>query len=533
MIREGRLVGLGVLSLIAVKRDLFRFSIWWFCIVGTFAASVPALDQIIATDAQRTAHAAFMRSPLGVLLAGPGYGLKDLTLGPIVVAELLQTVLIAVAILSILTVVRHTRAEEDSGHAELVRAGVVGRESGLTAAALLLVGTNLLIGAGITVALAVTSLGGTDAVALGLGVALTGITCGGIAAITSQVFSDSRSASGAAFYVITGLFVARTFGDIADVPFLSWISPFAWTQRLRLYADLRWWPLALYLVVILISFGIAFAYQSQRDLGAGLMTSRLGDANASKSLRGPITLLFRLQRSAVVGWSVGIFLSVFLIGLAAHSIQDLIASSPELLVVLGGDVEKLFDGYFALLINYVSMVVAGYAISSAATMRSQEEAGFSGLVLAGRVSRWRWFFAGFVSTAVGVSILLLVGGLGLGLSAWYAAEDPRWVATMLVAAVTQLPAPFVFAGFTFLLVGALPRFTGISWGIFGVAALISSFGAMLDLPDWTLDLSPFEFLAKLPLEDFDLVPALVLTASTILFGIIGMVAFRRRDLAEG
>lgn len=533
MIREGRLAGTGVLSLIALKRDFVRLVIWWFAIVGTLAASVPALDQIISTDAQRAAHAAFMRTPLGVMMAGPGYGLEDLTLGPLVVAEYLQVVLIAVAMLSILTVVRHTRAEEDSGRAELVRAGAVGRESGLAAAATLLVGINLLIGAGISAALAATGLGGADAFAMGLGVALTGIAFGGIAAVTSQFFSQARSASGSAFYVMTALFVARTFGDIADVAALSWISPFAWTQRLRLYADLRWWPLALYLVVIVISFGSAFAHQSQRDLGAGLMAARSGKANASPLLRGPISLLCKLQRGAVFGWSIGIFLSVFLIGLAANSIQDLIASSPELLVVLGGDVENLFNGYFALLINYVSMAAAGFAIASALMMRSQEEAGLAGMALAGGISRWRWFGAGIITTILGTTVLMLIGGLGLGLSAWYVDGDSNWMATMLVAAIAQLPAPLVFAGFAFLLAGLLPLRTGIVWGIFGIAALISSFGAMFDFPNWTLDLSPFEFLAKLPLEDFELMPVLVISALATLFAFVGMAAFRRRDLTEG
>ena len=79
----------------------------------------------------------------------------------------------------------------------------------------------------------------------------------------------------------------------------------------------------------------------------------------------------------------------------------------------------------------------------------------------------------------------------------------------------------------------LPRRTGIVWGIFGITALISSFGAMFDFPDWTLDLSPFEFLAKLPLEDFELMPVLVISALATLFAFVGMAAFRRRDLTEG
>ena len=53
--------------------------------------------------------------------------------------ELMLTLIVATSILSILTVIRHTRAEEESGIAELVLSSVVGRYA-RTYAALILVG---------------------------------------------------------------------------------------------------------------------------------------------------------------------------------------------------------------------------------------------------------------------------------------------------------------------------------------------------------------------------------------------------------
>ena len=50
--------------------------------------------------------------------------------------EVALAVMVAAAIMSIQLVVRNTRAEEESGRAELVRAGVVGRRAALTAALL-------------------------------------------------------------------------------------------------------------------------------------------------------------------------------------------------------------------------------------------------------------------------------------------------------------------------------------------------------------------------------------------------------------
>ena len=87
-------------------------------------------------------------NPAAVLLSGPGYGLDDYTLGAMVANEVALAVMVAAAIMSIQLVVRNTRAEEESGRAELVRAGVVGRRAALTAALLETALANAAIAAG-------------------------------------------------------------------------------------------------------------------------------------------------------------------------------------------------------------------------------------------------------------------------------------------------------------------------------------------------------------------------------------------------
>ncbi|TFC15158.1 ABC transporter permease, partial [Cryobacterium algoritolerans] len=54
---------------------------------------------------------------------------------------------VAVAILMVVVVIRHTRAEEESGRLELVGAGVVGRSAPLAAALIVAIGASAAIGA--------------------------------------------------------------------------------------------------------------------------------------------------------------------------------------------------------------------------------------------------------------------------------------------------------------------------------------------------------------------------------------------------
>ena len=63
-----------------------------------------------------------------------------------------------------------------------------------------------------------------------------------------------------------------------------------------------------------------------------------------------------------------------------------------------------------------------------------------------------------------------------------------------------------------------------------VAWLVVLFGDVFDLPQWLQDVSPFEHLALMPLQDFRLAPFLVLALVAVALSAAGQLAFRRRDL---
>ena len=67
------------------------------------------------------------------------FGRNETDLGAMMANEMMLTLIVATSILAILTVIRHTRADEEGGAAELVLSSVVGRHA-RTAAALILVG---------------------------------------------------------------------------------------------------------------------------------------------------------------------------------------------------------------------------------------------------------------------------------------------------------------------------------------------------------------------------------------------------------
>ena len=119
--------GMGTLLRLVLRRDRLRLALWIGGIAGYVVLIGRALPGLYATAAERQARAEFVDSPVARMFRGPGYGLDEYTLGAMLANEMLLWALVAVGVMGLLGTVRHTRAEEESGRAELVRAAEVGR----------------------------------------------------------------------------------------------------------------------------------------------------------------------------------------------------------------------------------------------------------------------------------------------------------------------------------------------------------------------------------------------------------------------
>ncbi|MEV4068059.1 ABC transporter permease, partial [Nonomuraea dietziae] len=104
-------------------------------------------------------------------------------------ADAIYTVL---ALIAILTIVRHTRGEEESGRAELVGAGVIGRFAPLTAALVFTAGA--MVATGLICALAMIYMGFDVTGSLSFGAAITaaGLVFTGVGALAAQLTEGAR-----------------------------------------------------------------------------------------------------------------------------------------------------------------------------------------------------------------------------------------------------------------------------------------------------------------------------------------------------
>jgi ABC-2 type transport system permease protein len=241
--------------------------------------------------------------------------------------EVFLTMAVVVALMSIFLVVRHTRADEEAGRAELVRATRVGRHAPLLAAVALLVLANLGVAVAVAVVAVVAGLGVAGAVLLGASLAGVGLVHGALAAVAAQLTAHARSALALAGSLVGLSVLLRAAGDVRDDA-LSWLSPIGWGQATYPYHLDRWWPLLLCLGTAGVAVGVALALLDRRDHGAGMLPGRPGRPHAPRSLGGPLGLAWRLQRGTVAGWTAGIVVSGLAFGSLVRATEDLLEGPP-------------------------------------------------------------------------------------------------------------------------------------------------------------------------------------------------------------
>jgi ABC-2 type transport system permease protein len=211
-------------------------------------------------------------------------------------------------------------------------------------------------------------------------------------------------------------------------------------------------------------------------------------------------------------------------------VEDLVGdSSLSRDLILQGS-NDIVDGFYATLIVMLALLAAGFSISSALRPHGEEDGGRVESLLATALPRSRWLAGHVVVTVLGTLVVLAAAGFGLGTTYAAVTGDTGAVLRFSVPVLSFAPAVLVLSGFARLLHGAAPRASILAWLGLLVAWVVLVFGDVLDLPQWLQDVSPFEHLALMPLQDFRLAPFLVLTLVAIALSAAGQLAFRRRDL---
>ena len=512
---------------LAWRRDRVMISvtvvvIWlmtWFSAVATV--------EMFPDEASRVAAAKVANStPSVVAMYGTIY--DPASIGGIGSAKLQMLDLIAVAILAIAIMRRHTRQEEETGRFELLGATVVGRWAPLGAAVVLGVITSLVTGLGVALCCGFGYFPWEGSWLLGLSVAGVGLAWTGLTAVAVQLSSSNQVCGAYAFGSLGLAFLLRMVGDLNELngtSFVRWLSPLGWAMQVRAFSGDRWWPLLFPVGLLVVTLGVAFRLLSTRDLGAGLLADRKGSGTGR--IGSAAGLAWRLQRGSLLGWGLVFFIMGTVMGSLRGNMDGLLTPEMEAMLRQLGGMGKVDDLFATVYVGVAGLGAGAYGVTAALRLRAEEVKLHAEQILATRTSRLAYLASHALYALVGGALLPVLSGLGA------AATDKTGVDKLthdVLPYVVLAPATWVIVGIALLLFGWLPRFSSLAWAILAGFALLGELGSLLKLPEWIQKLSPYTALPRMPFEEFRPAPVLVLLAIAVGLVVVGYIGFRRRDL---
>ncbi|MEV8316200.1 ABC transporter permease [Streptomyces sp. NPDC059900] len=518
-----QLAGTGALLRLALRRDRVMLPVWVLIVAGLVLAMPGALEQSYGTAAERADAMRSMNANSSMrALYSPVFG--D-SIGALSAWRIGVYASILAAAMSLIIVVRHTRDEEETGRQEMLSAAMVGRRAPLTAALLAAFTANAAVA--LLIAGGMAGHGSGGALALGLGVAGTGMLFATMAAIVAQLTESARLAKGLTSGVLGAAYVLKAAGDAGSgggESVLTWLSPLGWVENLRAFAGERWWVLLLVGGAILAQGALAYDLAGRRDVGMSFLPTRPGPAKGRLATAG--ALARRLQRGSVLGWVLGFLVSGVVFGGMAEGAADIVGdnrNTRDIIERMGGQ-SGLTEAFLSTMVGMLGMVAALYVVASVLRLHGEETSQRAEPVLANAVGRLRWA-AGHLVIAFGGALLLMLAG-GLGLAIGYGKDFGPVIGACLV----QVAAIWAIGGLAVLLAGAFPRAAVAAWAVAGVCLAIGWIGPALDLPQVAMDLSPYGHLPKLPGGGMEWAPVAVLLAIAAALVGAGLAGLRRRDM---
>ena len=526
---------------LALRRDRLTLPAWILG-MGAFVAVTTALF-----DDRFSTNPGLLEQDTRIVVENAGMRVLGLVTGASVGGYTLHrdalTLAVLAAMMSVLAVVRHTRQSEELGREEMLGAVVVGRYASLAAATAVTLAANVALAVAIALGLVVAGQPVAGSLVGGASIAVVGVFFTGVAAVTSQLTSTSRGATGLASAAVGAAFALAALGNMmgtVDVARLrvtsawpAWLSPIGWGQQMRPYADNLWWPAALACLALVGLFATAVVLVGRRDVGRGMWAERRGAASAHPALLSPTGLVWRLQRGALLGWAAALVGFGLVFGALSDQIAGQEGASTEWYDAFGGDVD-LIGAYWASMMQIAGTAVSIYVVTLMLRLHRDESQGVLESVLATAVSRLQWLGAYAVNAVVGALLLMLGFAVAMAVTGGGALGGTApLLGDLVVAALVQLPAIAVLGAAAVAMAAVAPRWaSGLLWALVVVFIVVGPmFGASLGLPSWLLNLSPFTHVPNAPAAAVTLTPILGLALTAALLAVTSALGMRHRNLA--
>jgi len=463
-----------------------------------------------------------------------GYPYDPVTIGGYSAWRVGGTLAIAAAVFGIFAAVRALRGEEDTGRMELVLAGVLRRRTAYLAALSAIAAGVLLLWLAETVGFVFAGLPTGGSAYLALATASVIPVYVGVGALVSQLAPTRRMALELGNALVGVSLLVRVVADTSSgAGWLRWLTPLGWAEELRPFTSSQQ-PLALLLPLAASALLLTAAAKiyAGRDVGTGVLPARDSASPRLRLLSSPLTQGLRSERGTILAWLLSVGGFSFILGAVSTSISsvDISASMQREIAKLGGGSIATPTGYMAFVFIFFILVVSLFACAQIAGARHEEADERLETLLALPVSRRGWL-GGRLALAAGAALAL---ALAAGFFSWAGAASQGSdisLARMLEAGANCMPVTLLFLGIAALLFALVPRASGgIAYGLVTVAFLWQLTGALLSVPKWALELTPFAHVGLVPAQPFRAGAAVIMLGIAAVSALAAAWFFQRRDL---
>lgn len=511
------------------RRERIVSSIWLLSIVLSVALFATLYPPLIPTHTEKVALALSMQNPAMVAMMGPVYGVENLSQASVMAQQTLIWFLIAVALMNIFLINRHSRIDEEQGSQELLRALPINKREFTLSVLLFALGLNLAIGVLSACALNIVNIEGTTllgSLLFGLAITWVGFFFASLTLLLAQLFHTGTAVNTAALTLLALSYIVRAIGDVGNST-LSYFSPLGLALSTHLFYANHLTPLVLLALQSLIMGIIALCLGVKRDYGSGLLPQRKRETTASKSVTSVGRLAWRLSYQSLIAWAVGIFLLALSYGSVITELATFVENN-ELMrkIIETGGSSTLLDGYIALIYALMTPLCSVPMILISLRIYGEERRGRVELLFTKPIRRLSLYRKFLLITFVEGIVMLLLLAIGL----YVPATSLLSLSKLILIGFSYLPAMWFITSVGVALVGLIPRLSSFVWLYIGSTFLIMYMGEITNLPKWISYLSPFSAVAKLPVEKFTIAPLIYLSFGSFLFITVGFYGYRKRDI---
>lgn len=522
----------GELVKLIIRRDRIRTPLW---IIGIcfFTFIVPiAFTELYGTQQERDAMVETMENPAVIAMIGT-HDFSNYTLGVMTAHEMLLLTAVVVGLMSILLVTRHTRADEEDGRIELIRSLPVGRLSNLNAAIVVYTVINvilaLLVGFGLY-ALNIESMDLEGSLLYGVVLGATGIMFVGVTAIFAQLTESSRGTIGFSIAVLLIAYLVRGMTDVSNDA-LSWISPLGWVTKTETYGANNWLPVLLMIGFSIILFIVAYYLNSIRDLESGFLPTKPGKIHASNFLQTPTGLAFRLQRTGIISWAIGMFVMGVTYGSVMGDLDSFFEGNEMMTQLLAaGEGLSISEQFLPTLMVVMAVIATAPPVLAINKLIGEEKKGRIEHLLGRAVSRTKVMGSYLFVSILNGFVMLSLAAIGLWSAATAVMEEPFEFGMVYGMAIAYYPAILIMISVAVFLIGYLPRLTSLVWLYVLFSFIVLYFGGLFQLDDWITNLSPFGHIPQVPVEDMTWVPIIILVVIAAIVTVLGFIGYNKRDI---